>query len=175
MDRNVAGNFNLIRLLAKEMIRNPRNEGGERESSSTLQGMRSFSAIESSIACVNGSGAMIAYSTAMAARIGDDTSSRPIPWSLRNPMCWNPTRTLRHSRNTRLRRHDQRSSQNDAVPKETRRSGGVRAAGRSKSDEEGERETIISNEMLNGCNIRLDGGIRSFLVCSITRKRYRFQ
>ena len=30
MDRNVTGNFNLIRLLAKEMIRNPKNEGGER-------------------------------------------------------------------------------------------------------------------------------------------------
>lgn len=43
---------------------------GREESSSTLQGMRSFSAIESSIAAVNGSGAMIAYSAAMAAVSG---------------------------------------------------------------------------------------------------------
>lgn len=167
MDRNVTGSFNLIRLLAKEMIRNPRNEGGERGviintsryvivRDSRIQHCRCerFRGDDRLLVCHGSS-------------IGDDASSRPIPRSLRNPMCRHPARTLRHSRNTRLRRHGQRSRQNDAVPEETGRSGGVRAAGGGKSDEEGERETIISNEMLNGCNIRLDGGIRSFPVCSI--------
>ena len=70
IDRNVAGDFNLIRLAARRMTENPRSLDGERGVIINTSRFVQFHVLIHSMAAVDGSGAMIAFSTAMAAISG---------------------------------------------------------------------------------------------------------
>ena len=70
IERNVVGDFNLIRLAVKLMIGNPRSIDGERGVIINTSRLILFYILTHSMTAVDGSGAMIGYSTAMAAISG---------------------------------------------------------------------------------------------------------
>ena len=70
IDRNVVGDFNLVRLTVRRMTENPRSVDGERGVIINTSRFVLLHVLTHSMAAVNGSGAMIAYSTAMAAISG---------------------------------------------------------------------------------------------------------
>lgn len=70
MERNVSGDFNVIRLAAREMLHNKLVEEGERGVIINTSRYHSFMELNPSISAINGSGYQVAYSTAMAAISG---------------------------------------------------------------------------------------------------------
>ncbi|KAM7458485.1 hypothetical protein BLSTO_00751 [Blastocystis sp. subtype 1] len=141
IESNVVGDFNVVRLVAKGMVENVRGKDDE----------RGVIINTSSISAINGSGAQVAYSCAMA---GISGMTLPLARALGRfgirvvsilPGLFDTPEMKEYEDTVMVMSKMTPFPRRLGVPEEFAHLV----------------ETIVGNPMLNGCNIRLDGGIRS--------------
>ena len=139
---NLVGSFNMIRLAAEAMAKNEPEPTGER-------GVLISTA---SVAAYDGQIGQAAYSRAQGRRGRHDAADRARPGAQRHPQHDDRSGHLRHADAVRACRRKCRTRSPPACPS--------RAASGTPADYAKLVHQIVTNDMLNGEVIRLDGAIR---------------